>query len=85
MYHNLSYALLFTDCSIKVYRSFATCISVELLCINPFHIINFISCYASIMLNAFSDLLCSKLYWNNRLCSRRNSYVVEEIMTIHNV
>ena len=43
--------LVDTDCSIRVYQSF----------------VKNISYYAGIMLNAFSDLLCSKLCWHNRL------------------
>ena len=42
--------------------------TVQLEYIN--HLLQFlenISYYAGIMLNAFSDLLCSKLYWHNRL------------------
>ena len=33
---------------------------------NPFYMINFISYYAGIMLNAFCELLCSKLCCHNR-------------------
>ena len=61
---NVSNVLYFADCSIRVYQSFAaTCRNIA---INPFYIINFISYYASIMLNVFSDPLCSKLCWHNR-------------------
>ena len=35
------------------------------------------SYYAGIMLNAFSDLLCSKLYWHNRLVP---SHQLQEIV-----
>ena len=42
------------DCSNKVYQSFIT-------------IFKKYSYYAGIMLNAFSDPLCSKLCWHNRL------------------
>ena len=45
---------LANDCSIRVYQSFAA-------------ILKHFSYYADIMLNAFSDLLCSKLCWHNRL------------------
>ena len=38
------------------------------IAINIFYLINFISYYAGIMLNAFSDKLCSKLcYYNKRV------------------
>ena len=48
--------------------------TVQLECIN--HLLQFsknISHYAGIMLNAFSPLLCPKLYWHNRLVSTSDS------------
>ena len=36
----------------------------------------------SIMLNAFSDLLCSKLCWHNRLVPNANLYVYNRVSTI---
>ena len=51
---DLLYILLGNDCSIRVYQSLVT-------------IFKSISYYAGIMLNAFSDLLCSKLRWHNGL------------------
>ena len=33
------------------------------------------SYYAGIMLNAFSDLLCSKLCWHNRLVPTHDTYI----------
>ena len=47
---------------------FSLALTVQLEYIN--HLLQFfknISYYAGIMLNAFSDLLCSKLCWHNRL------------------
>ena len=47
---------------------FSQTMTVRLEYINHFvAIFQNISYYAGIMHNAFSDLLCSKLYWNNRL------------------
>ena len=58
------YALLFNDCSIRVYRSFCCNLhKCRNIAINP---INFIFYYAGIMLNALSDPLCSKLFRHNR-------------------
>ena len=51
---NTLYVLLDNDRSITVYQSFAA-------------IFQNYSYYAGIMLNAFSDLLCSKLCWHNWL------------------
>ena len=51
---NDTYVLLYNDCSIRVYQSFVANFSN-------------ISYYASIMLNVFSDLLCSKICWHNWL------------------
>ena len=48
------YVLLDNDYLIRVYQSFVA-------------IFKNISYHAGIMLNAFSHLLCSKLYWYNRL------------------
>ena len=54
--------------------------TAQLEYINPF-VATFIKCinillnisyYAGIMLNAFSDLLCSKLCWHNRLVPSSN-------------
>ena len=49
--------LLDNGCSIRVYQSFIANITY----------------YASIMLNAFSDLLCLKLCWHNRLVPNRET------------
>ena len=51
---NTLHVLLDNDYSIRVYQSFVA-------------IFQNISYYAGIMLNAFIDLLCSKLCWHNRL------------------
>ena len=41
---------------------------VQLECINHLLLLfKNIFYYAGIMLNAFNDLICSKLYWHNRL------------------
>ena len=52
---------------------FSLALTVQLEYIN--HLLQFfknISYYAGIMLNAFSDLLCSKLCWHNRLVPTRD-------------
>ena len=54
------YALSYDDCSIRVYRLFTT-IFHKLLNIAIITLLY----YAGIMLNAVSDLLCSKLCWHN--------------------
>ena len=53
-HQNALHVLLDNDCSIRV------CQSLILIC-------KIISYYVGIMLNAFSDLLCSKLCWHNWL------------------
>ena len=50
------------------YTAYFLTLTVQIEYIN--HLLQFfkyISYYAGIMLNAFSDLLCSKLCWHNRL------------------
>ena len=58
IYH---YVLSYNDCSIRVYQLFTTifhkCLILLSIFLLQFHIIP----------NAFSDLLCSKLCWHNRL------------------
>ena len=54
------------ECSIRVYQSFVA-------------IFKSIFYYAGIMLNAFSNLLCSKLCWHNRLVPTALAPSVSEI------
>ena len=56
---NTFHVLLDNDYSIRVYQSFVA-------------IFQNISYYAGIMLNAFIDLLCSKLCWHNQLVPTHN-------------
>ena len=49
------------------------------------HLLQFfknISYYAGIMLNAFSDLLCSKLCWHNRLVPSHVTYKVRQVCSL---
>ena len=41
------------------------------------------SYYAGIMLNAFSDLLCSELYWQNRLVLTHSHGFMHELLNLH--
>ena len=60
---------------------FSLALTVQLEYIN--HLLQFfknISYYAGIMLNAFSDLLCSKLCWHNRLVPNYNTYILYQFI-----
>ena len=59
---------------------FSYTMDVQLEYIN--HLLRFftnLSYYAGIMLNAFSDLLCLKLCWHNRLVPSHNYYIMYDI------
>ena len=80
------YAPLYDDCFIRVYRSFTihkhNFPHLLDIAIN----INFtIPYYAGIMLNAFNDLLCSKLCWHNKrvpICSYYTLYTMSSCSSL---
>ena len=77
------YALSYDGCSIRVYQSFTIYNFPQMfnIAINIYFTLPY---YAGIMLNAFNDLLCSKLCWRiynrqvsnscTRICKQNSLY-----------